>query len=124
MVEDNGLRQALPAWYLGISDHKDPSRHGWTCVMGQIVHAGQRGRMLFSQHSLPRLHHLHKQLFGLRPLILIPVGRGQVGHASQRVWVLFSQHSLPRLRHLHLQLFGLYSNFHDETRTVEQVYVG
>ncbi len=39
----------------------------------QIGHAGQRGWMLFFQHSLSRLHHLHVQLLGLIPPSLIPV---------------------------------------------------
>jgi hypothetical protein len=47
--------------------------------MGQVVYAGQRGRMLRPEHPLPRLHHLHLQLFRLRPSALVPKRRGQVG---------------------------------------------
>jgi hypothetical protein len=41
----------------------------------KIVHTTQRGRMLVAKHSLPRLHHLHKQLFSLFLSPLVPIRR-------------------------------------------------
>jgi hypothetical protein len=46
-----------------------------------------------------RLHHLHKQLFGLLSSPLIPKRRREVGHAGQRVEMLYSQHPLSHLCH-------------------------
>src|SRR2546430_941469 len=60
-----------------------------------------------TRHPRTRLHHLHKQLFGLLPPPLIPKRRRQVGHAGQRGRMLFPKHPRTRLHHFHLQHFGL-----------------
>ena len=66
--------------------------------------------MLRPEYCLPHFHHLHMQLFRLRPSSLIPVGRCQVGDAGQGVWMHRPEYSLPRLQHLHFQLIRLRSS--------------
>src|SRR5467141_1539735 len=57
------------------------------------------------------LHHLHKQLFRLRPSSLFLVGRCQVVHGGQGVRMLRPEYCLVCLHHLHFQLFRLRPSF-------------